>query len=293
MIYVLLDGRLGNHLFQMATAFSMTQNVTLSFKSATSQVYFASSRASILYSRFPVVDCAPPHVRVYREPSFNYVPIPYCEGEDLVLDGCFQSERYLNRAAVLQLFAVPQNIKTEIFQKHGAWLNRTGVTGMHVRRGDYLQSPHRHPFVGQRYYFDAIERIGPNKPFIVCSDDIAWCKKTFQRDNFYFVENSDPVTDLYIQSLCQNNIMSNSTFSWWGAWLNPNPCKIVVAPSMWFGIAARQYDCSDLYPKSYLRVRNRYAVSQYVFARYLMLRTAIGNLCRACARAPATTHCQG
>jgi hypothetical protein len=281
MLYVMLDGRLGNHLFQIAAAYTLDQNVTLCVKHPAAKAYFESCRESVFYRRFQVVERVPPNASIYREPAFSYAAVPYRDGEDLVLDGCFQSERYLNRASVLDLFAVPPDLKDEIVRKHGHWLRLPNVTGIHVRRGDYLRAPHRHPFVGWRYYRDAIDCIGSDKPFIVCSDDIAWCKKTFRSGNFYFVEGSDAVTDLYIQSLCQNNIMSNSSFSWWGAWLNQNPAKVVIAPARWFGLATRHHDCSDLYPTPCVKIRNRYTCSQYVHALYLMLRSAIGVFYRA------------
>ena len=66
------------------------------------------------------------------------------------------------------------------------------------------------------------------------SDDIDWCKENFKQSNITFIENETDYIDLFIMSLCNNNIIANSTFSWWGAWLNSNENKKVVCPSSWF-----------------------------------------------------------
>ena len=83
--------------------------------------------------------------------------------------------------------------------------------------------------------------------FLCVSDDIEWCKHNLpNRDRIYFTHNPLEV-DMCITSLCSNNIIANSSFSWWGAWLNINPNKKVIAPKKWFGGGAA-YDYSDIYP---------------------------------------------
>ena len=85
------------------------------------------------------------------------------------------------------------------------------------------------------------------------SDDIEWCKSTY-KDNkdVYFSENNNPFIDLYSMSKCKDNIIVNSSFSWWGAWLNSHPDKRVVAPNKWFGEAYKCYTVKDIIPQSWI-----------------------------------------
>ena len=118
--------------------------------------------------------------------------------------------------------------------KYPFLLNNT--VSIHVRRGDYVHLPNHYPIQSVEYYQRAYEIIGDkNINVVIVSDDISWCKENLSFNNTHFIENETNITDLYIMSLCKHNIMSNSTFSWWGAWLNNNPNKKVIQPSNWFG----------------------------------------------------------
>jgi hypothetical protein len=92
-----------------------------------------------------------------------------------------------------------------------------------------------------------------NKTIILFSNDIDWCKKNLILDGkeLIYIENNFDYIDLWMMSLCENNIIANSSFSWWGAWLNKNNNKIVVAPKKWFGNAL-QHNTKDLYPEKWI-----------------------------------------
>ncbi len=116
------------------------------------------------------------------------------------------------------------------------------AVGVHIRRGDYLSNANAaqtFAAVPQTYYTQAMAYIRDrvdNPTFFVFSDDIAWCK-TFLDDTCEFVDinyGAESYNDMRLMSLCQHNIIANSTFSWWGAWLNAHPGKIVIAPKAWF-----------------------------------------------------------
>ena len=98
------------------------------------------------------------------------------------------------------------------------------------------------------YYKKAMATFDSGSVFLIISDDITWCKKHFRGENFFFVDDEPPIVDLYLQSLCTHNIISNSSFGWWGAWLNPNPEKKIVCPTPWFAPSGMKRDTRDLCP---------------------------------------------
>ena len=99
------------------------------------------------------------------------------------------------------------------------------------------------------YYSQAMEKMGG--PFLVFSDDIAWCKDNFKGFDITFVEGEEDFIDLYLMARCRNNIIANSSFSWWAAWLNPDPHKKVIAPAMWFSGDLQGCDTSTLLPQQW------------------------------------------
>ena len=113
-----------------------------------------------------------------------------------------------------------------------------------------MNLPNHHPACNLGYYKEAIKLMDVNK-FIVFSDDMSWCKENFVGDEFIFMENNSDYIDLWLMSLCDNNIIANSSFSWWGAWLNQNPNKKVIAPKKWFGPAIN-HNTKDLIPESWI-----------------------------------------
>lgn len=118
-------------------------------------------------------------------------------------------------------------------------------TSIHIRRGDYLHHSNFQGICTEKYYTNAIDYIDKNTNnalFIVFSDDISWCKKTLQKlnDRVVYVdwnEGENSYLDMYLMSNCNNNIIANSTFSWWGAFLNQNKSKVVVCPSKWNNVS--------------------------------------------------------
>lgn len=125
---------------------------------------------------------------------------------------------------------------------------------VHVRRDDYLQQSEYHPPVSVDYLYIAMRLIWSEDSeiiFRVFSDDIWWCKETFAEPEFddfkiEYSEGTHEMEELEKMSCCSHNICANSAFSWWAAYLNQNPNKIVVMPEKWFGVALK-HNTSDLY----------------------------------------------
>jgi Glycosyl transferase family 11 len=272
MIYIVFSDRLGNNLFQMAAALSLSKNLTICVP--IQEEYLTTLKYSnTFFKGFEILDYIPVGIPIYEEPFHHYKAIPYTEGTDLIIKGYFQSYKYINRNKALAQFSIDEDTHAFI-KSHYPELFTKKFTSIHVRRGDYLKMLHKHPFSGLPYYLKAIEQIGKNENFIVVSDDISWCKKNLKLANVVFVENTSPIIDLYIQSICVNNIISNSSFSWWGAFLNEHNDKKVIMPSLWFGYRFK-VNISDLILPSYIVIKNKYSMLLFLKSLIQVIRGKI------------------
>lgn len=183
--------------------------------------------------------------RVVVEPHFHYWPEIKNVSGNLFLSGYWQSEKYFsNVISQLRsdfLFRLPMgNKNTDLANM----INRVNAVSLHVRRGDYVSNSKTHANHGLcslDYYRAAIRHVSArieNPYFFIFSDEISWVKDNLEM-NFpcqYIDHNqgAESYNDMRLMSLCRHHIIANSSFSWWGAWLNFKPEKIVVAPRKWF-----------------------------------------------------------
>ena len=131
-----------------------------------------------------------------------------------------------------------------MLQKHPE-LKQENTLSVHIRRGDCFMNPDIHPIASEKYIERALKEVGEYSHVFVFSDDKEWVKENLKFDNVTYVEDED-YKEMWLMSLCKNNIIVNSSFSWWGSFLNKNINKTVVAPSIWFGPRGpRNY--SDIY----------------------------------------------
>lgn len=256
MVSSFLMGGLGNYLFQIAAGYSKSidlgekfvinpNNIQVVHKPITN--YTNNILKNITFdSNFNAT-------QVYYEPHFHFSPIP-----DFMLPtyihGYFQSEKYFNhnREKILELFLCNKVIN-ELKKKYSDKLNNS--CSIHIRRGDYLNLSDHHPVQEIIYYTEAISIMGKDKTFFIFSDDINWCKKNFNfLDNVVYCENNEDFEDLYLMSLCENNIIANSSFSWWGSWLNKNINKKVISPKKWFGPSKGNIDTKDIYCQKWMLI---------------------------------------
>mgnify|MGYP001412022228 CR=1 FL=1 len=195
-----------------------------------------------MFKNFHWPKCNKPETEVHV--PFHYTPIDIKDNVEYI--GYFQSEQYFpNREFILNLFEPSDEVKNYLENKYGDVSN---YTSLHVRRTDYVQKAGFHPPCNIEYYEKALSMIQGN--VLVFSDDLDWCKETFLGDRFTFISGNRDYQDLFLMSMCKNNIIANSTFSWWGAWLNTNINKKVIAPREWFGPHLRE-SSDDIYPESW------------------------------------------
>lgn len=134
------------------------------------------------------------------------------------------------------------------------------TVSLHIRRGDYLTADFIEP-VSEQYIYNAVNYIKSRlkKPFFfIFTDDPQWIKENLLIDvPFKLVEGNEgknSYKDIILMSLCQHNIIANSSFSWWGAWLNTNTSKIVIAPMKWYSTPERDKGAAFITPKEWIRV---------------------------------------
>lgn len=256
-----LAGGLGNYMFQIACAFAYAlkhgkKAVFTTDDSIVIHKHIDNYRKNILRNVEFIPNKNWGSHTVYHEPAFHFNEIPGVVN-NMYLNGYFQSEKYFKEYApeIRDLFSFPQEYKDFLFEKYKSLFSQN-TCSIHVRRGDYLNSPNHHPAQNMNYYMKAIKQMPKDSIFLIFSDDIAWCKANFPDlpEKFKFIEGNSDHEDLFLMSLCKNNIICNSTFSWWAAWLNNNPEKKVVIPTNWFGPAYANYNTEDLYCENWIKI---------------------------------------
>lgn len=178
--------------------------------------------------------------------NFIHKELPQPVDCNYYLDGYWQSEKYFKESEEI----IRNDFKLTL---KNIPLLGTNTVSIHIRRTDYVASNGYHPVQTIEYYKNAIDVIGDYDNLFVFSDDINWCKENLKFDNMVFIEGNTELDDMSIMSNCEHNIIANSSFSWWGAWLNNNPSKKVVAPSKWFGEQAN-LNTSDIIPENWIRI---------------------------------------
>jgi hypothetical protein len=192
----------------------------------------------------------------YQEPFFHFSPAVFDIPDNTDISGYFQSEKYFKHAEdiVRDLFTFRPEIRERAERELANIKDDAPRVSIHVRRGDYVANSGNHTVTGLNYYGEAISKFFYDKQyrFVVFSDDPEWCRDAF--DGGYVVDINDSYTEMCMMSMCDHHIIANSSFSWWGAWLNPNPKKIVTAPSQWFGPNLKHNSILDLLPTEWFWV---------------------------------------
>lgn len=204
----------------------------------------------------------------YREPHFHYDPAFEMLGSQISLSGYFQSERYFH--SIAENLRVWFSAREPLGASAAAALKRIEASllpvSVHVRRGDYLKpGTHEvHGILGEAFYrqvFGHLESmIGREAEIFLFSDDPLAAEQVLSfvpgsRLNHVRGDPERPWEDIALMARCRHHVIANSSFSWWGAWLNPSPAKIVVAPKAWFAATELiKRNTKDLYPAGWILV---------------------------------------
>lgn len=254
------SGRLGNQMFQYAALKALSlekgfecflpNNVAIKLDGA----YDFTNNKWIQY-KLDLTDCFEITTpifennltNIYHEKGFEFDPNIYFTNDNTAIEGYFQSYRYFDkyenqiRNEFTFKFSILEKCKN-IISKY------PNPVAIHVRRGDYVNHPGFWT-VTPDYLIKALNSLPSDEyTYLVFSDDIEWCKEVFNED-FIFIEDNNQFEDMCLMSLCKHNIISNSSYSWWAAWLNSNYNKTVIAPSEWF---TDPKPLDDLYPNNWI-----------------------------------------
>jgi hypothetical protein len=264
-------GRLGNQMFQFASSVGIAKKIGY-------PVFFPIENCSSFYSNGPIdpktglnmqvkcdlTDCfnipneffkSSNEIAVNyiaREKNFTFDLDMYKIPDGTDLSGYFQTEKYFKeiRNLLLEYFSFKPAIEERSSEYWKELIvnfsSGSPIISLHVRRGDYTLYPDHHPTCSEEYYNNAMSLFDPSSKFLVFSDDIEWCREKFNSEKFHIVDSGNPYVDLKLMSLCDHHINANSSFSWWGSWLNQKEDKRVICPANWFGPLIKK-DTSDVY----------------------------------------------
>jgi len=285
VIVIKLQGGLGNQMFQYAAGLSVANKLDTDLKLDVSwfenmkevdttrfyeldnfslqQDFITSNQYYFINDSIKkrLLSIGKVRLNTYKEPHFEYDNNFKKIKNNKYLEGYFQTEEYFKhiRPEILKRFSIknePSTKSKEIINM----VHKNESVSLHVRRGDYVTNQNAsrfHGLMGEDYYKKAIaimsKKIKAPKYFIF-SDEIDWVKKNFDlpKGSVFITHNKSGIEDMRIMIECKHNIIANSSFSWWGAWLGQNKDKVVIAPKLWF--LNKKIDTSDIIPERWDKI---------------------------------------
>lgn len=287
MIVVKLIGGLGNQMFQYAAGLRLARHhgsvLKLDLTGYKHQENLATPRRFELNSLNISAGIADPAdlptasrllkiksrltghapLRVIKEKNFRFDSNILEASDNSYLDGFWQSEEYFkDQAEAIRTEFKVKNPPNQLNGKILDEISKVQAVSLHVRRGDYVKDKKTNLFHGISsidYYRSAIKLVAQRVPqahLFIFSDEPDWCKANlkFTQPTTYVDHNSPDqgFEDMRLMTACQHHIIANSSFSWWGAWLDPRPAKIVIAPKNWFQDPSM--DASDVVPDEWIKL---------------------------------------
>jgi|TARA_Y100000385_G_scaffold108990_1_gene113128 hypothetical protein len=247
-----LRGRLGNQIYQIMTGLSYAINNNISFDNIYITNYKNINDSNIFQSisflfkqptntkSFTIKDCN----------DLGYYNLPFQKCDQIIMDGYFQSYLFFEKnfeqlKSILNIKLLQNKVKDEFLHL----INEADAT-IHFRIGDYVKFKDSHPVLSINYYVNAINKLNTINPeckkilifyepndYEIINKKLNYLKNQFINHEFIMIDNQiEDWKQMLIMSLIKNNIIANSTFSWWSAYLNINNNNTVIYPSIWFGL---------------------------------------------------------
>ena len=241
------NGRFGNQLFQIAATYSHALDCN------TEALFPVWEHDMIFENKIKTYTTPPKIENEYSEKHFYFDPIPKLS--DLAIKGYFQTEKYFakNKQKIIDLFAFKDELVDEVKVKYKDFLNKDPV-GVQLRTYTHGAIDPRHIhcdiFEQQGYLERAFKFFGKDRLYIVVTDNYSYTEPRLPKlDNIKLINSNSSYEDFMLLTLCADNIVSASSFGWWGAYLNKHRNKKIVAPEKWFKVTAEQdpwYDSRDI-----------------------------------------------
>jgi hypothetical protein len=272
MLSIQLMGGLGNQLFQIFTAlsYSLKHNIKIILpKNKYDEKKRPTYWNSFLKELNPILVEQNIRFKILKEKAFEYIEIPKITNIDFQLFGYFQSYKYFEEhyEKIYKLLKIDE--KKDII-KEKQYLDFENTISLHFRIGDYKSIQEHHPLMPNDYYIKSLKYIieQTNKDdwnilYFYEECDTQYVKNiidnlsiTFSNLNFVSVDHKLlDYEQILLMSVCNHNIIANSTFSWWGAYFNNNYDKIVCRPNIWFGKAQGDKNIKDLCPETWSNIK--------------------------------------
>ena len=267
MISILLQGGLGNQLFQLFTAISYALDQKEKIVIPTEKIdghnrpTYWTTLLKRLKESVERVDIK--KIQKLAEAGFHYTPLPFVP--NVMLVGYFQSYKYFEKHYDVIYKKLNFNIEQETIRSKYLTMNDT--ISLHFRIGDYTNLQLHHNILKDDYYIRAIREIirrtkksnwniiyfCEEKDNLPVKQRLYKIKKSFPELEFHKADDTmEDWEQLLLMSCSNHNIIANSAFSWWAAYLNSNPDKIVIYPKTWFGAANYDKSTKDMFPPSWV-----------------------------------------
>lgn len=259
-------GRLGNQMFQYASSMGIAVNRGFDFG-----IRYSNKNKAVTVNNmvgpekldlFDAFDNLSAKDSSEHTPKFGFNESMHCFDSVLFeelpdncdLTGYFQTEKYFKHCED----QIRNEFKFNDYIQSCSMVNLRKTpkdmprVSIHVRRGDYTKLQGYHPLCTLEYYKNAISEVGDECYPVVFSDDIQWCKENLGLKDAYYSEGNNQFVDMCMMSNCDSHIIANSSFSWWGAWLNKHPV-MVIAPDVWFGEKLSDKNTDDIYCEGWIK----------------------------------------
>jgi hypothetical protein len=251
-------GQLGNQMFQFAATLGVARYTGVTYTIPNHDEVIVDALGNKLrIELFDCFDIKPENTGILKTDyvvaekgfEFDSSVLSSSREVDYTLHGFFQTEKYFKHCAreLREQFSFKNHIVEECNDIIEECFDNP--IALHIRRGDFLINSGNHYNQSLDYYEKALSKFDSKRQVVIFSDDPQWCveQKLFESDRFIVSSGNDPYVDLYLMTQCNDFIIANSTFSWWGAWLS-NKGK-VIAPKKWFGPNNAHLNTKDLYPE--------------------------------------------
>jgi hypothetical protein len=293
MIIIKLTGGLGNQLFQYAFGRSLNikhnqplyfdinffkwdklrkfslEPFSINYKIADDELILKTKQRNFLWRDRILNVIFKKNIEYFRnsyiiEPNFKHDKnICNYRSKNVYFEGYWQCEKYFVDYRKIIIKEIRNfSLLSTISQYYLNEILKNNSVSIHIRRGDYISNDETFSFHGicdNKYYNTAIELLETkinNPHFFVFSDDIDYVEKMYPTNKNYTIVKKIPndYEEIILMSACKNHIIANSSFSWWGAWLNPSEYKIVIAPKKWFQNKDMQQQTADLIPHNWIKI---------------------------------------